>query len=108
MSFNHGWTRINTDMKTETYMAVYKPGKALPTALFMWEEDAKAWSGATPDKALCRRRVIISPMPYTAPVPSVKESEAVRLLRILVTHGDDSNIGAAIEAGQKLLNIKPI
>jgi len=94
-------------MKIETYTAIYKKGGVdVPVALFLNPDDATEWHANPELYSNCRRRVIISPVPK--PKAVAPETEAMRLLRILVTPGEDSDdqVGTAIEQGQKLLGIK--
>lgn len=97
-------------MKAETYIAVYKKGVALPVALFIDPVDADEWHANPELYSNCRRRVLISPTEEAKKLwPEEVESEALRLLRILVTPDDDPQdlVFDAISKGQKLLGIKP-
>lgn len=86
-------------MKASTYIAVYKKEHPLPVALFADENDAENWHANPNLYSNCRRRVVISP-------DANGDTTAEKLLRILVTPGDDDRVGYAIEEGQKLLGIK--
>lgn len=94
-------------MKIATYTAIYRKGNPMPVALFLEESDAREWHANPEIYSNARRQIIISPQvkPLT---PPQKETAAQKLLRILVTPGEDpqDQIGRAIEAGQKLLGIK--
>jgi len=92
-------------MKSETYTAIYKKGITLPVALFLNPQDADEWCANPVLYSSCRRRVFVSPDQKEI---DANESEAMRLLRILVKPGDDPQyeVGRAIESGQKLLGLK--
>lgn len=94
-------------MKAATYIAIYKKGTELPVALFFDATDALEWNANPELYSNARRQIIISPQ-INPMSPEQKETAAKKLLRILVTPGEDpqDQVGRAIEAGQKLLGIK--